>query len=99
MEGIFSTEVVLAIIAALSAGIGYLGKWFLNKRDEAQKRVFEQRDKDKAEIRENIETLKGEVADVKKDVRDISAIILECDNPSCTAKKKLAEHWRNKEVA
>jgi len=86
-----STEIMLAIIGAVVSGIGYLTKYILNKRDEAQKRVFEQRDKDKAQI-------KADIAELKKDVRNISAIVLKCDNPDCQAKKMLAEYWEKKEA-
>jgi len=86
-----STEIMLAIIGAVVSGIGYLTKYILNKRDEAQKRVFEQRDKDKAQI-------KADIAELKKDVRNISAIVLKCDNPDCRAKKMLAEYWEKKEA-
>lgn len=86
-----STEVILAIIAAVVSGIGYLTKYILRKRDEAQKRVFEQRDKDKAQI-------KADITELKKDVRNISAIVLKCDNPDCQAKKMLAEYWEKKEA-
>jgi len=82
---------MLAIIGAVVSGIGYLTKYILNKRDEAQKRVFEQRDKDKAQI-------KADIAELKKDVRNISAIVLKCDNPDCQAKKMLAEYWEKKEA-
>lgn len=86
-----STEIILAIITAVASGIGYLTKHILNKRDEAQKRVFEQRDKDKAQI-------KADITELKKDVRNISAIVLKCDNPDCQAKKMLAEYWEKKDV-
>ena len=86
-----STEIILAIIGAVVSGIGYLTKYILNKRDEAQKRVFEQRDKDKAQI-------KADITELKKDVRNISAIVLKCDNPDCQAKKMLAEYWEKKEA-
>lgn len=86
-----STEIILAIITAVVSGIGYLTKHILNKRDEAQKRVFEQRDKDKAQI-------KADITELKKDVRNISAIVLKCDNPDCQAKKMLAEYWEKKEA-
>lgn len=86
-----STEIILAIITAVVSGIGYLTKYILNKRDEAQKRVFEQRDKDKAQI-------KADITELKKDVRNISAIVLKCDNPDCQAKKMLAEYWEKKDV-
>lgn len=86
-----STEIILAIITAIVSGIGYLTKYILNKRDEAQKRVFEQRDKDKAQI-------KADITELKKDVRNISAIVLKCDNPDCQAKKMLAEYWEHKEA-
>lgn len=86
-----STEIILAIIGAVVSGIGYLTKYILNKRDEAQKRVFEQRDKDKAQI-------KADITELKKDVRNISAIVLKCDNPDCQAKKMLAEYWEKKDV-
>lgn len=85
-----STEIILAIITAVVSGIGYLTKYILNKRDEAQKRVFEQRDKDKAQI-------KADITELKKDVRNISAIVLKCDNPDCQAKKMLAEYWEKKD--
>lgn len=87
-----NTEVILAIIGAVVSGIGYLTKYILGKRDEAQKRVFEQRDKDKAQI-------KADITELKKDVRNISAIVLKCDNPDCQAKKMLAEYWEKKETA
>lgn len=86
-----STEVILTIIGAVVSGIGYLTKHILNKRNEAQKRVFEQRDKDKAQI-------KADITELKKDVRNISAIVLKCDNPDCQAKKMLAEYWEKKEA-
>lgn len=86
-----STEIILAIITAVASGIGYLTKYILNKRDEAQKRVFEQRDKDKAQI-------KADITELKKDVKNISAIVLKCDNPDCQAKKMLAEYWEKKDV-
>lgn len=86
-----STEIILAIVTAVVSGIGYLTKYILNKRDEAQKRVFEQRDKDKAQI-------KADITELKKDVRNISAIVLKCDNPDCQAKKMLAEYWEKKEA-
>lgn len=85
------TEIILAIVTAVVSGIGYLTKYILNKRDEAQKRVFEQRDKDKAQI-------KADITELKKDVRNISAIVLKCDNPDCQAKKMLAEYWEKKDV-
>ena len=90
-----STEVILALIGTASAGIAGLWKaiqWFINKRDEAQKKVFERRDKEREEI-------KKDISDLKKDVRAISGIILDCDTPKCETKKKLAEYWRNKDVA
>lgn len=86
-----STEIILAIVTAVVSGIGYLTKYILGKRDEAQKRVFEQRDKDKAQI-------KADITELKKDVRNISAIVLKCDNPDCQAKKMLAEYWEKKEA-
>lgn len=86
-----STEIILAIVTAVVSGIGYLTKYILRKRDEAQKRVFEQRDKDKAQI-------KADITELKKDVRNISAIVLKCDNPNCQAKKMLAEYWEKKDV-
>lgn len=86
-----STEIILAIVTAVVSGIGYLTKYILNKRDEAQKRVFEQRDKDKAQI-------KADITELKKDVRNISAFVLKCDNPDCQAKKMLAEYWEKKDV-
>lgn len=86
-----STEIILAIVTAVVSGIGYLTKYILKKRDEAQKRVFEQRDKDKAQI-------KADITELKKDVKNISAIVLKCDNPDCQAKKMLAEYWEKKDV-
>lgn len=89
------TEIVLAIIGAVVSGIAGVWKaiqWFIERRDEQQKKVFEQRDKDKAQI-------KADITELKKDVRNISAIVLKCDNPDCQAKKMLAEYWEKKETA
>lgn len=90
-----STEtigIILGSATALLGGIWKAVQWFINKRDEAQKKVFERRDKEREEI-------KKDISDLKKDVRAISGIILDCDTPKCETKKKLAEYWRNKDVA
>lgn len=87
-----STEVIILIITSVCGGIGWLVKYILNKRDENQKRIFEKRDKEREEI-------KKDISDLKKDVRNISGIILDCDKEGCVTKKKLAEYWRNKDVA
>lgn len=97
MEGIFSTEVVLAIITAVSGGVAYLAKYILNKRDEAQKRLFEQRDKDKAEIKGNITNLQNDMKTVKKHLHNVSAMVMKCDNPDCPTKKKLAEYFEKED--
>lgn len=97
MEGIFSTEVVLAIITAVSGGVAYLAKYILNKRDEAQKRVLEQRDKDKAEIKENITNLQNDMKNVKKHLRNVSAMVMKCEHEDCPTKKILADYWEKED--
>lgn len=97
MEDIFSPAIVTTIVTAAIGGIGFLVKYVLNKRDENQKRVFEERDKDKAEIKENIATLQKDVKNLKRHVHNVSAMVLKCDNPNCPTKEKLAEYWEKEE--
>lgn len=100
MENFFSTEVILAIIGAVSAGltgIAGLVKWVLNRRDEAQKKVFEARDKDKSEMKEDINALKGEVKGLKRHVNNLIAIVLKCKNQECPSKESLAAYLENSE--
>lgn len=97
MDNIVTPAIVTTIVTAIIGGIGYLTKYILNKRDEAQKRVFEERDKDKEEIKGDIDNLKSDVKSLKRHVHNVSAIILKCDNPDCPTKAKLAEYWEKEE--
>lgn len=97
MENLITPGIVTTIVAAVISGIAYIVKYILNKRDEAQKRVFEQRDKDKEEIKGNIATLQKDVKTLKRHVHNVSAMVLKCDNPDCPTKQKLAEYWDKEE--
>lgn len=92
-----NSTIAITIVTAIIGGIGYLVKYILNKRDENQKRIFEERDKDKAEIKENITNLQSDMKKVKKHLKDVSAMVLKCEHPDCPTKKILADYWEREE--
>lgn len=92
-----TTTTISAIATAVISGLAYLAKYILDNRDKKQKEVFEARDKDKAEMKEDIRNLKSDVKDLNTQVHKVTAIVLSCDNPDCPTKKKLAEYWKEKD--
>lgn len=97
MEGIFSTEVIMAVVSAVIGGVAWLVKRYFEKKDEEQKRIFAERDADKAAIKENIKELQNDVSNVKKHLRNVSAMVLKCENPECPTKKALADYWERQQ--
>ena len=97
MENLFSTEVILAVLSAIAGGVAWLVKHYIAKKDEEQKRIFEERDRDKQEIKQNIKDLQSDVKEVKKHLRNVSAMVLKCENPECPTKKALADYWERQD--
>lgn len=87
----YLTYIVTPILSAMIGGVAWYTKHFIEKRDEAQNKVFEQRDKDKAEM-------KKDISDLKKDVNNMIGIVLSCDKPDCPSKKLLGEYIANKKT-
>lgn len=97
MDSILTPEIMALIVPSVIAGIGFLVKYILNKRDEAQKKVFEERDKDKAEMKEDITNLKKDVKELKRHNHNITAMVLKCKHPDCETKEMLAQYWEKEE--
>lgn len=78
------------IVTAVIAGIGFLIKHFLNKRDEKHREEIEERDRRRDEIEQSIKEL-------KRDNLKLQAELLGCENPDCPAKRVMADYYRNKD--
>lgn len=83
------TSVIVPIITAVIGGIGWLVKRYFDKKEEEQKRIFEQRDKDKAEMKDDIKQ-------VRADVDFLLGAVIGCDRPDCPTKKVVAEYIKNR---
>ena len=93
MENVITPEIMAIIVPSVLAGIGFLGKYVLNKRDEAQKRVFEQRDKDKEDIKNRIVKLEKKATRFENQLHNVMGMIIKCEDPECPTKKILANYW------
>ena len=98
MEELITPAIGTTIVAAVIGGVRYLVKYILNKRDEAQKKVFEERDKERAEIKERINKVEKKADKTEKQLHNVIGMIIKCDDPDCPTKKVLANYW-NKENA
>ena len=78
------------LVTAAIAGIGFLVKYALGKRDERHREEIEERDRRRDEIEKSINEL-------KKDNLKLQAALLGCDNPDCPAKKVMADYYKNKQ--
>lgn len=96
MENLLSTEVVLALIASVGGGIAWIVKYILNKRDENQKRVFAERDRDKQAIKDDIASLKNEVKETRNELKDFQAMIVGCEHPDCPNRMKMRDYLLDK---
>lgn len=97
MDGIFSTEVVLALIGSLGGGVAFIVKYILRKRDENQKRIFEERDKDKQEIRNTINKLEVKVDSTSRELKNMQALIIGCEHEDCPNRLRLRDYLLRKE--
>ena len=98
MEGIFSTEVVLAIVgifATIVSGIGWLVKHFIQKRDERQKTIFEERNKERTKIEDRVTKLEKKTEIQDKHIRNITVLAMKCTHPDCKTKDAVAEYVNN----
>lgn len=77
------------LVTAIIAGIGFLVKHILNKRDERHREEIEERDRRRDEIEKSINEL-------KKDNLKLQAELLGCENPDCPAKRVMADYYRTK---
>lgn len=104
----FPTEILMTIITAAIAAISFLGKRYLNKQDEKQKkkeeereeeqkRIFEERNQQRQEIRDNVKRLEAKVDSLNTHLRRVTTIVLKCENPECNVKKELAAYWEKQE--
>ena len=97
-----STEVILAIIGTASAFVAGVWKaiqWFIERRDEQQKKVFEARDKEREKIQARLDESDRKYEEVNRKCDRIISIILNCKSKTCTAKDELAGYLRHKDVA
>lgn len=83
------TSVIVPIVTAVIGGIGWLVKRYFDKKEEEQKRIFEQRDKDKAEMKNDIKQL-------RQDVDYVIGAVVGCDHADCPTKKAVADYLKNR---
>lgn len=98
MENLFSTEVMLAVMgifATIISGIGWLIKHFIQKRDERQQKVFEERNKERTKIEDRVTKLERKTELQDKHIRNITVIAMRCTNPDCKTKDAVAEYVNN----
>lgn len=67
------TYIVTPLLSAALGGIAWLVKRYFEKNDEEQKRIFEQRDKDKQEMKDNISNLQSDMSTVISSVVSLFA--------------------------
>ena len=95
---VLPTEILMTVVTAVIGGVAWLVKRYFNKKDEQQKRIFDERDKDKQEIKENIKNLQSDVKTMKRHLTVVSAMVLKCDNPDCPTKKELAAYLEKEDI-
>ena len=98
MENLFSTEVMLAVVgifATIISGIGWLIKHFIQKRDERQQKVFEERNKERTKIEDRVTKLERKTELQDKHIRNITVISMKCDKPDCPTKNAVAAYISN----
>lgn len=93
-----NTEVILAIIAAVSSGLGFLVKYILNSWDKKHQEEIEERNRKRDAIEKEIADLKGEVKDTKKKFKRLQIIVMSCDKPDCPSKLRLKEELEKDEL-
>lgn len=86
------TAVLAPSVAAVITGLGYLGKRYIDAIERKRNEALKDRDAARQKIIDEIETLKKELEDLKKDYTYLQCQLLECDNPGCSAKKRWAEY-------
>lgn len=83
-------------VTAVIAGIGWLVKYILDKRDKKHTEEIEERNRRREEIEKSISEVKAEVKVIKRDLNKTQAIILACDKPDCPSKILLADYLNKK---
>lgn len=91
------TYIVAPIVSALIGGAAWLVKYILNKRDENQKRIFEERDRDKQHIKDTIEKLEVKVENTSKELKNMQALIIGCEHEDCPNRARLRDYLLKKE--
>lgn len=87
LETIFTKEVVMALVAAIISGIGWLVKHWWNRKEEERKTEMEERNKRR-------EAIEDRLTKVEKDSKMFQSMILSCEHPDCQVKKALADYFK-----
>ena len=103
------TYIAAPIVTASIAGVGWFAKYLVEKKDEEQKKREAQKEEEKRveiaernrqrqEIKDNIEELKTEVKQTKHEVRVLQAKIMTCKHEDCPNKLLLAQEWEQEKI-
>lgn len=101
-----STEVILTIIATMSAGIAGLWKaiqWGIEKLDARYQKQLEERNAEREKIIAKQEKLESDMESQRRESieerRRIIGIVLECKKEGCDTVKRLAEYLQERKTA
>lgn len=86
---------VVGIFATIISGIGWLIKHFIQKRDERQQKVLEERNKERTKIEDRVTKLERKTELQDKHIRNITVISMKCDKPDCPTKNAVAAYISN----
>ena len=88
-----STEVWLAIIAAIAGGIGYVGKWALNRNDKKFEQKLEERNRERERIEAKIKEIEDSAKEFERKLKHVLVIISKCSHENCPTKQTILQEF------
>lgn len=79
------------LVTAVIAGIGYLVKYILNKRDKKHEEEIDERNRRRDEIESRLTKAEQKQAETDKKLSSMIVAIAECEHQDCPTRAKLAK--------
>lgn len=83
--------IIAPLVTAVIGGIGYLVKYFLNKRDKKHEEEIKERNRRRDEIEQRLTKTEEKQEATEKKLNNVIGIVVGCDNPECPTRGKLAK--------
>lgn len=81
------------LVTAIIAGVGYIGKRYVDAIEDRRKRETDERDKRREEIEGRITQTELRLSRAEKQVKQIVTAVMTCEHPDCETKDKVLDLW------